>query len=57
MDSLQYRLHPNGGTTMKQIVESIKGKQKQKANKANASAVVCNYQNNYYGDQVCVICK
>ena len=23
----------------------------------NGVAVTCNYQNNYYGDQVCVACK
>lgn len=23
----------------------------------NAAAISCNYQNNYYGDQVCMVCR
>lgn len=39
---------------MKNIIESINKVIEKKPVVATTTAVVCNYGNNYYGDQVCI---
>lgn len=38
---------------MAKMIQKLVNKQQSDS----AAAVSCNYQNNYYGDQVCVMCK
>lgn len=37
---------------MSKVIKTVKNKQKQKP--AKETCRHCNYENNYYGDQVCV---